>query len=123
MKHFFEKLHQKFSYAIKGIYITIKEEKSMWFHIFSSLLVIIIGILLKLSFVEWSIILIMIGFVISFEILNTAIEAVVDMISFQYNLKVKKIKDISAGATLFVSIISLIVASILLIPKIIEYFN
>lgn len=123
MKHFFEKLIQKFSYASKGIYITIREEKSMWFHLFSTLLVIVFGIWLGLNTIEWGVILLTIGFVISFEILNTSIEAVVDMISFQYNLKVKKIKDISAGATLFVSIVALTIAMIIFIPKLIDFFS
>jgi diacylglycerol kinase len=54
--------------------------------------------------------------VLGFEIFNTAIEALVDMVSFQYNIKVKKIKDISAGATLAVTIGAVIVGLIIFIP-------
>jgi diacylglycerol kinase len=58
---------------------------------------------------------------ISIEIMNTAIEATVDTISFQYNVKVKKIKDIAAGATLIISIGSTITLFLIYVPKIIDF--
>ena len=120
MKWFLRKFANKFSYAIKGIWITIREEKSIWVHFLASAIVIGLGVWLDLSLIQWSIVSLAIGLVIGFEVFNSAIEALVDMISFQYNLKVKKIKDISAGATFFVTIIAIIVGCLIFIPKIID---
>jgi diacylglycerol kinase len=58
--------------------------------------------------------------VIAFEVLNTAMEALVDMIAFEYNLKVKKIKDIAAGATLVVSLFAIVVGLLVFVPVIID---
>jgi undecaprenol kinase/diacylglycerol kinase (ATP) len=57
------------------------------------------------------------------ELLNTAIENLVDIIAFKYNYNAKKIKDISAAATLILTITSVIVGLIIFIPKIITVFS
>ncbi|MCR8613195.1 MAG: diacylglycerol kinase family protein [Mycoplasma sp.] len=123
MKEFFQKVTRKFYYASKGIWITVREEKSLWTDIIFAIIVIALGIWLKIDRIEWSIIIISISLVMGFEILNTSIEALVDMISFQYNLKVKKIKDIAAGATLLVSIAAVIIGCLIFIPQIIDKFQ
>ena len=77
-----------------------------------------LGIWLDLSAVKWSILIITIFLVIAIEIINTAVEAAVDIISFQYNVKVKKIKDIASAATLVMTIGSAISILIILISSI-----
>ncbi|MDE7433776.1 MAG: diacylglycerol kinase family protein [Mycoplasmoidaceae bacterium] len=57
------------------------------------------------------------------ELLNTAIENVVDVVTFEYNEKAKKIKDVSAAATLILTIAAVIVGLLIFIPKIIAYFH
>jgi undecaprenol kinase/diacylglycerol kinase (ATP) len=61
--------------------------------------------------------------VIGMELLNTAIENLVDIVIFKYNYNAKKIKDISAAATLILTITSIIVGLIVFIPKIIVLFK
>jgi diacylglycerol kinase len=61
--------------------------------------------------------------VIGFEMLNTAIEYLVDIVSFEYSIKAKKIKDVSATATLFVTIIAIIIGLLVFIPAIPLYFS
>ena len=65
----------------------------------------------------------MISIIIGMELLNTAIENLVDIIMFEYNASAKKIKDISAAATLILTLASVVVGLIIFIPKIVEYFN
>jgi diacylglycerol kinase len=50
------------------------------------------------------------------EIMNTGLEYLVDLVSFEYNLKAKKVKDLAAAATLFAALISIIVGLIIFIP-------
>jgi len=65
----------------------------------------------------------MIGVIVGTELLNTAIENLVDMISFKYNYNAKKIKDVSAAATLILTITAVVVGLIIFIPHIIEFFS
>lgn len=123
MRRLWKKIKYKFVYAIRGIWITVVEEKSLWFHILLFLLVVGFGIYFKITFIEWAIIFTMSAMVISFEVLNTAMEALVDMVAFEYNLKVKKIKDIAAGATLIASIFAIVVGLLIFVPAIISRFN
>ncbi len=82
------------------------------------LLVIIAGIVLKITQAEWIVCIILFGFVITIELINTAIETTVDIAMPNINEKAKLAKDISAGAVLISAIISVIVGLIIFIPKI-----
>ena len=79
---------------------------------------IILGIILKLSALEWIILTIVIALVISAELFNTTIETVVDMITKEKNEKAKLAKDVAAGAVLVLAIGSVVVGLIIFIPKI-----
>ena len=115
---------KKFFFAFRGIFSTIKEEKSMIFHIISSIVVIIVGAALKISnFTDWAILMIIITIVIAMEFVNTAIENLVDMISFKYNFNARKIKDIAAAATLIVAVGALASTLFIFVPRIVEIAN
>jgi len=108
----------KFLYSIVGFWTAFKEEKSLWAYAIIWSILIGIGIWVKLDFSQWAIVLTMMLATIAIEVFNTALEATVDAISFQYNIKVKKIKDIAAGATLVMSVASIIVLGLIYIPMI-----
>jgi diacylglycerol kinase (ATP) len=82
------------------------------------ILVIIMGFVFNISITEWCICIILFGLVISLELINTAIETVVDMITLDKNEKAKKAKDISASAVLVSAIVSAVIGLIIFIPKI-----
>ncbi len=107
-----------FKYAFEGIITTIKEERNIKIHILAVVVVIIMGVIYKISQVEWIICLILFGLVISSEIINTSIENAVDLITKEENELAKKAKDAAAGAVLVNAIISAIIAGIIWIPKI-----
>lgn len=107
-----------FKYAFEGIITTIKEERNIKIHILAVIVVIIMGVIYKISQVEWIICLILFGLVISSEIINTSIENAVDLITKEENELAKKAKDAAAGAVLVNAIISAIIAGIIWIPKI-----
>ena len=119
------KVRFKFKNAFSGLFYSFKEEISLVIHfIIAAIIIVLAGILHeKMSWSDWAIIVLVIGFVISLELINTAIENIVDMVSFKFNMNAKKIKDISAAAILVMSISAIIVGLIVLIPKIIEYFQ
>lgn len=78
------------------------------------------GVIFKISKIEWIILTILFSIVISGELFNTAIETVVDIASPEKNDKAKLAKDISAGAVLVLTIGSLIIGIIIFLPKILE---
>lgn len=116
---------KKFIYAFRGLVYAIKEEKSLVIHFIVSIIVLsIAGIINKqMKTIDWIILVIVIFLVIGVELINTAIENIVDMISFKYNFNARKIKDISAAASLVFSLMSVIVGLLIFIPKFIVIFN
>ena len=123
MKTKTKKLINSFKYAIEGIISSFRTEQNMKIHIFIMILVIILGIVLKLSALEWIILTIVIALVISAELFNTTIETVVDMITKEKNEKAKLAKDVAAGAVLVLAIGSVIIGLIIFIPKILEFIK
>jgi undecaprenol kinase/diacylglycerol kinase (ATP) len=87
-----------------------------------ALLVAIAGIFFSISTAEWMIILICFAMVLSFEIINSAIEKLCDLVSPEFNLTIKKVKDMSASAVLLAAIISFIVGCIIFLPRIFLLF-
>ena len=112
------KLIHSFKYAFEGIITGLKKEQNMKIHFIIMILVIIAGIILKISKIEWIICIILFG--ISAEMFNTAIEQTVDIAMPEKNEKAKIAKDVSAGAVLIVAIASAIIGLIIFIPKIIN---
>lgn len=112
-----------FYYAFRGIITAIKEERNMKIHVSIATLVVILGLLLTLSKIEWFSIIIIISLVISAEIFNTAIETVVNLVSPKYNELAKKAKDLSAGAVFVLAICSVIIGLIIFMPKFLLFFR
>lgn len=115
-------LIDSFKHAFEGIGVAIKSERNLQIHIAIMFLVIIFGIILKISVVEWFVCLLLFGGVISLEMINTAIETTVDLITMERNPKAKLAKDASAGAVLVIAIVSVIIGLIIFVPKILEVF-
>ena len=118
-----KKLINSFKYAFTGIATSFKTEQNMKIHILIMILVIIAGIVLKISSLDWIILVIMFALVISGELFNTVIETVVDMITMEKNEKAKIAKDVAAGAVLVLAIGSVIVGLIIFIPKILNFIK
>lgn len=108
-----------FKHAFWGIWIALKEEPSLKFHFLIATLVIILGFYLNISKIEWMIVTLTIGIVISLELTNTAIEEVVNSFVQDVHPAAKKAKDVAAGAVLIASITALIIGLIIFLP----YFN
>lgn len=80
---------------------------------------ILLGIGLKISDTEWLLVVICISMVLAFEMLNTAIEHICNMVQPGFNNLIKIIKDVSAGAVLIIAVMAAICGAIIFIPKII----
>lgn len=108
-----------FKYAFAGLLAAIKEEPNLKTHFLIALVVIIIASLLNISTADWITVIFLIGFVISLELTNTAIEAVVDAFTDKEHPGAKLAKDISAAAVLVAAITSAIIGIIIFLPYLI----
>ena len=106
-------------FAVSGLITTFKEERNMRKHAVSAILVILAGLVFQVSVTEWLFLLLSISLVIAFEIVNSAIENVVDLASdYHFSMLAKNAKDMAAGAVLFVSGFALLTGLIIFVPKI-----
>lgn len=108
-----------FKYAFQGMFSALKTERNLKIHVTIMILVIIAGIVLKISKIEWIICIILFGLVIGGEMLNSAIETVVDIAMPDINPKAKFAKDAAAGAVLIFAIASAIIGFMIFGPKLI----
>ena len=106
--------------ALKGILYAFKTQHNIWIHIFVMVFVITAGFIFRLNLIEWGLIVFAIGIVLVSELINTAIESLVDFISPNYNKNVGLIKDVAAGAVLISAITSVVIGLIIFLPKIIR---
>jgi diacylglycerol kinase (ATP) len=105
-------------FAFKGMLILIKTEASIKIQVFIAIVVTIAGFYFDISATEWMFQTAMIGLVMSIEGVNTAVEYIADFIHPDHHPKIGLIKDISAGAVFIASIVAVIVAGIIYLPKI-----
>lgn len=118
-----KRIINSFKYAIEGFISSFKTERNMKFHIFIMVLVILAGIILKITKAEWIACIFCIAMVISAELFNTSIETVVDLVMPYKNEKAKIAKDVAAAAVLVLAIASAIIGLMIFVPKIINFFG
>ena len=108
---------KSFGFAIEGIITFFKTQHNAWIHALAAIIVVILGFILKVNSYEWCILAIAIALVFISEMLNTAIEFLTDIVSPDYNLQAKKVKDVAAGAVLITSIAAVVIGVIIFLPK------
>lgn len=105
-------------YAFQGGVHLLRTEHSIQAQFFVGVVVTVAGFYYKISNLEWIAQLLCIGLVMTAEGLNTAIEGIADFIHPDYHEKIGKIKDIAAGAVGIAALFSMIIASIIYVPKV-----
>ena len=113
---------QSFKYAFSGLKYGFINTKNLHIDLIFIVALIVCGFIFKLSFVEWAIILGCIALVSSLELMNTAIEEVVNLASPDIHPLAKVSKDVAAGAVLLSAIMSAIIGIIIFLPKFIDMF-
>ena len=112
-----------FGFAFKGIWHACKTQINFRVHLFCAAIALVLGWYLTLSTAEWLWITLCIGMVLLTELINTAIELLVDLVSPEYNEKAGRIKDMCAAAVLITAITALVIGLVIFVPKIILYFH
>ena len=110
------------NHALRGVGIFIKDTHAAWLHLFFALLAVYLGFLLRISNMEWIVILLTMSIILAAEAVNTAIEINVDIKSPEYNPKARDTKDVAAGAVLITVFIGGIIGMIIFLPKVFALF-
>ncbi len=105
-----------FQFASEGLLYAFRTQRNFRVHLAAAFAVIILGAWLRLPRQSWAILALIIGLVLTAEMINTAAEALVDLTSPEYHPLAKLVKDLMAGAVLIVALISVIVGLLILGP-------
>ncbi len=119
IKRFFH----SFMYSVDGLKYAFTHEQSMLIHSVITVFVVTAGIILKLNIFEWLICLLVIGLVIVTELINTSIEAVVDLSCPEINPLAKIAKDTASAAVLIFAITAFICGILIFLPKVIIFLS
>lgn len=103
---------KSFGYAIKGLK-ALFTEPNLVIHLCAAILAIIAGLILKISATHWAIITLIIALVISLELINTALEKLIDHLHPNQHPIIGKVKDIAAGAVLIAALGAIIIAGLI----------
>jgi undecaprenol kinase/diacylglycerol kinase (ATP) len=108
-----------FRHAFAGLWHALRTQRNTRVHLTIAAAVVATGIWLGLSFTEWAVLVLTIGFVLVSEMLNTVAESLVDLVSPEYHPQAKIVKDVTAGAVLLGAIISILVGLLVLGPPLV----
>jgi diacylglycerol kinase len=114
IKRFF----RSFKYSVEGLDYAYKNEQSLLIHFLVAALVIFMGFFFHISVTEWLFCVCMFGIVMGAELLNTAIEAVVDMVMPDIHPLAKIAKDTASAAVFILAIMTAIVGLTIFLPKV-----
>ena len=112
---------KSFGYAFSGLGYAFKSQFNFKVHVLILGLVVIAGCWLKLSTEEWLWVAVAAGIVLIVELLNTAIEVLVDLVSPAIHPKAKIIKDVAAAAVLLAAVTAVLIGLLIFVPKIVSY--
>ncbi|MFR7592275.1 MAG: diacylglycerol kinase family protein [Longibaculum sp.] len=113
--------YKSLGYAINGIKTCIFKERNIKIHIFMMICVIACGFIFQITYIEWMLCFLLFALVISLELVNTAIEAVVDLCSPKYHELAKVAKDTAAGAVLISALFAAVIGLMIFVPKLFSF--
>jgi diacylglycerol kinase (ATP) len=109
-----------FRFAFKGLVSLLANEHNSRIHLVAAIMAISAGLILKITTLEWAVIIIVIGIVFIAELLNSSIEALSDIVRPEYDEDIRKAKDYAAGAVLISALVSVIAGGLIFIPAILK---
>ena len=118
----YKRFLKSIKYSLSGLFYAYRYEQSLWIHVFATVLAIIMGIIFHIKLSEWAIIFIALGSILALELINTAIEAAVDLTTTEIHPLAKIAKDCGSAASFVMSIVSLVISLFVFGPYLREMF-
>jgi diacylglycerol kinase len=116
-------LLKSFKFAFEGIHLAYKYNRNIRIHSIVAIFVIILSLILQISWFEFGLILMVILLVIAAEMINTAIEEMVDLITEEHRQQAKIAKDAAAGMVLVTAIGSVVIGVVIFLPYLLEFLG
>lgn len=118
----FKRFLNSFKFSVQGLKYAYGNEQSVMIHAIVTILGIILGLVCKISLTEWAVVFLILGVTLATELINTAIEAAVDLCTLEIHPLAKIAKDCGSAAEFVFVIFGTIIGLIIFIPKIIAFF-
>lgn len=112
------KHHISFKHAIDGIIWAFTTQPNFRVHLILASMAILLGVFLRITYIEMTILCLTIVFGLGVEMINTAMESMTDLITTEYKQSAKIAKDVAAGMMLLTAIGAIIVAALIFLPRI-----
>ncbi|MFP3321522.1 diacylglycerol kinase family protein [Planococcus sp. SIMBA_160] len=106
-----------FRFAAQGIGTSLKREQNMQVHMLAAVIVVLAGVLTGLGRMEWMLVIVLIGGMLALELVNSALERTVDLVTEERHPLAKQAKDMAAGAVLVFAVTSAIIGLLIFLPK------
>jgi diacylglycerol kinase len=119
----YRRIIQSFKDAVRGIEIVYKNEQNFRLQVFLALVVVFLMLFFPLSKGERIVICFLIFLVLILELLNSAVERLVDLLKPRLSLQVEGVKDIMAAVVLIASLSSFIIGLIVFFPYLVDFFT
>lgn len=116
----FRRFLKSFTYSLDGLAYAAKNEQSILVMMICLLFTLVFGFFLNITLLEWFFILVSIGLVLGTELLNTAIEATIDLVSPAFHPLAKVAKDTASASVFIYSLVAFIIGCLVFIPKIVQ---
>lgn len=116
----YKRFFKSIKYSLEGLFYAYRYEQSLWIHGFATILAIIMGLIFQIRLSEWAIIFIALGIILALELINTAIEAAVDLTTSKIHPLAKIAKDCGSAASFVMSIVSIVISLFVFGPYLME---
>ena len=119
----YKRFFKSIKYSLDGLIYAYRYEQSLWIHGFCTILAIIMGIIFKIKLSEWAIVFIALGTILALELINTAIEAAVDLTTSKIHPLAKIAKDCGSASSFIMSIVSIVISLFVFGPYLMDLFK
>lgn len=119
IKRFFASI----KYSIEGLIYAYRYEQSLWIHGIATIFAISLGIIFQIKLWEWAIVFIALGIILGMELINTAIEAAVDLVTLEIHPLAKIAKDCGSAASFVMSFVAIVICLFVFGPYFTKVFN
>lgn len=118
----FKRIVSSINNSFNGLKSAYQSEQSMYIHLICTIILLLFSFVLKISMMQWLIIIAIIGLALVIELINTAIESTVDLVTKEFHPLAKVAKDTASAAEFILTLTSAIISLMIFIPKIMELF-
>ena len=117
-----KRLLHSIQYSIEGLFYAYRYEQSLWIHGVATIFSVSLGIIFQIKLSEWAIVFIALGAILGIELVNTAIEATVDLVTLETHPLAKIAKDCGSAASFIMTLVAVVICLFVFGPYFMDVF-